>query len=159
MSLLPNGKIIQRNDNLYYNNPILRLLTQTDLSNINNTINNMEANIINNHIIFGNRGVYIGSENENITISYESAKYMIIYLSPESQTSSITQTLQLLINGISSSYNSYYAILNEGVNVGFHQQYYIGTHIASFTESNLQLTIWSNLQTDRYFFLNYIIFT
>lgn len=137
----------------------MRLLTQTDLSNINNTINNMEANIINNHIIFGNRVVYIGSENENITISYESVKYMIIYLSPESQNSSITQTLRFLINGISSSYNNCYAVLNEGVTVGFHQQYYIGIHIASFTESNLQLTIWSNLQTDRYFFLNYIIFT
>lgn len=35
---MPNGKLIQYNNNLYYNNQILRILNNTDLQNINNNI-------------------------------------------------------------------------------------------------------------------------
>ena len=38
---LPNGnKLINYNNNLYYNNPILRILTQTDYNTLNTTIQN-----------------------------------------------------------------------------------------------------------------------
>lgn len=49
MPLLPNGKLIQHNNNLYQSN-LLRLLTETDYNTLNNNINSS----INSSVVFGN---------------------------------------------------------------------------------------------------------
>ena len=47
--ILPNGKLIQHNNNIYQSN-LLRLLTETDYNTLNNNINSS----INSSVVFGN---------------------------------------------------------------------------------------------------------
>lgn len=58
---LPNGKIVQWNNALYESNK-LRILTQTDYNNLNNSINNSVKNIF-------TTGTYIGNSNYPRTIN------------------------------------------------------------------------------------------
>lgn len=58
--LLPNGKIISHNANLYYNNPLSRLLTQSDYDTLNSTISNSKTKIA--------IGSYIGNGASTRTI-------------------------------------------------------------------------------------------
>lgn len=99
---LPNGnKIINHDSNLYFNNNLLRLLTQNDLTEINNSIDNIiNTEIpqqINNSIIYGTS--YTNSTNTpkkiNIGTPY---RYVIIVAYPGAGS--------LLLTGIFSANDS-----------------------------------------------------
>ena len=80
--VLPNGKIIQYDNNLYYNDTLLRLLNQNDLSNINDDINVVNNNIstqINNSVVYGSFTISGGTEHTiNIGKAY---RYCILIVS------------------------------------------------------------------------------
>ena len=73
--LLPNGKIIENNDCLYYNNNVIKLLNQDDYNTINDNISNIKNNIIpnsiENHIAFGSFSLSDNSQRKiNVGINY-----------------------------------------------------------------------------------------
>ena len=77
---LPNGKMIQYSNNLYYNDTLLRLLNQNDLANINNDINVVNNNIstqINNSVVFG---TITQSGGKEVTINIGKAYRYCIFI-------------------------------------------------------------------------------
>lgn len=78
--ILPNGKMIQYSNNLYYNDTLLRLLNQNDLANINNDINVVNNNIstqINNSVVYG---TITQSGGQEITINIGKAYRYCIFI-------------------------------------------------------------------------------
>ena len=100
---LPNGnKIINHDSNLYFNNNLLRLLTQNDLTEINNSIDNViNTEIpqqINNSIIYGTRSTNDTSTPIKINIGTP-YRYVIIVAYPGAGS--------LLVTGIFSANDSF----------------------------------------------------
>lgn len=91
---LPNGnKIINHDSNLYFNNNLLRLLTQNDLTEINNSIDNIVnteiPQQINNSIIYGMS--YTNSTNTSKKINIGTPyRYVIIVANPGAGSSLLT---------------------------------------------------------------------
>lgn len=164
MVILPNGnKIINYNNNLYFNNKLLRLLTNNDLSDINNKINNVDTNTINNHIIFGSRTVSVPlahNNQPNITISHNNIKYIILFIYPASSWSAIGQSCCIFGNGIAN--NGYYIIVNEDLNGNNYNSHFLaGVHYVSFTTNSVKFLLWyaDTEDANKSFIINYIIFT
>ena len=78
MYILPNGKIIENNNNLYQSN-LLRLLNQNDLNTINANISNINTQL-NNKVNIG-CGTYTGNGTTNLAINLNIAWKMVgIYM-------------------------------------------------------------------------------
>lgn len=164
MVILPNGnKIINYNDYLYYGNPLLKLITQNDINDLNDDINDLNNNIINNHFVFGSRVVSVPlahNNQPNITISQNNIKYIILFIYPASSWSAIGQSCCVFGNGIAN--NGYYIIVNEDLNGNFYNSHFlVGVHYVSFTTNSVKFLLWYTDTEDKNksFIINYIIFT
>lgn len=162
--MLPNGnKIINYNDYLYYGNPLLKLITQNDINDLNDDINDLNNNIINNHFVFGSRVVsvpLIHNNQPNITISHNNIKYIILFIYPASFWSSIGQSCCVFGNGIANS--DYYIIANEDLNgSNYNSHFLVGVSYISFTKNDVKFLLWYGNTEDanKSFIINYIIFT
>ena len=162
--LLPNGnKIINYNDYLYYGNPLLKLITQNDINDLNDDINDLNNNIINNHFVFGSRVVSVPlahNNKPNITISHDNIKYIILFIYPLYSWSAIGQSCCIFGNGINNS--DYYIIVTEDIHGdNYKSQFLAGVSYVSFTTKSVKFLLWygNTEDTDKSFIINYIIFT
>lgn len=117
MDILPNGKIVQWNNALYQSNK-LKILTQTDYDNLNNSINNsLKLNI----------GSYVGDGQRTRTFNFNTpvdllivngfSKFYIIVKGSDSTTSlpnSSSGDIQVEYNrnSITVSGGAYYILNN-----------------------------------------------
>ena len=144
--VLPNGKIIQYDNNLYYNDTLLRLLNQNDLSNINDDINVVNNNIstqINNSVVYGS--VTISSSTERTINVGKAYRYCILIVS------------RTIYNNSGGEQTSGGIIFEP--NTGYSE--YIGLGISNaivYAENNTSFVFGGTADTKR-LYVNFIAFT